>query len=249
MSEINFNLNGEIYILNNNNDKFNRAAKEVGDSASPLEFLATYDRLGGLIKDRDGKKIENGIFNTRYDKWKHEEPIYIRTIEEKEQSIDEGERRTIELNIKNIEHKRAFLGTLMTISSAFVAGLFIFIGKINNNELIYRILTMVSGLGLTFFVISSAYYLGFLLSEEGREGDERLGFVKKSKKDFIEKVGVTINDLNSYEKYRQEKYEEERKLDRKITFSDEKWFKFVICLFIISAVPLTIMFIIAGFCG
>ena len=246
--EARLNINGEIYILNNHIGKFDRAAKEVGDNASPLEFLAAYDRLAGQIRNEAGENIENGIFNAKYQKWKHEQPAYIKTLEERERNLNEGERQPIELNIKNIDHKRAFLGTLMTISAALIAGLFLFMsGK--QNEGYYEVLAMLSGVGLAVFVGSSAYYLRLLLSQESEEGDDRLEFVRKSKEDFIEKVGIVITDLDSYEKYRQDKYEEEKKLKRKIRGSDEKYFKLITGLFILSAVPLTIMFIIAGFCG
>jgi hypothetical protein len=97
MQEMKITYKGRGYILNNNSGKFDRARAEVGDYVSPLEFLAAYDRLGGLIMDENGIKVENGIFIAAHEKWKKEQPLYIKTLEERDRTLDEGEKRNIDL--------------------------------------------------------------------------------------------------------------------------------------------------------
>ncbi|MFZ2522752.1 MAG: hypothetical protein WAX44_02820 [Minisyncoccia bacterium] len=133
MMEMELKAWGEKFTLNNNSDKLNRAIHEVGDKASPEALLGVYDRLGGLILDKDKKKIPNGAFWDRYSRWKEDQPKYIKTLDGRERTLDEGEKRTIELISKNIDHKRSFLGTMMTLAAAVIAGLFILvIGKDSN---------------------------------------------------------------------------------------------------------------------
>lgn len=243
MKQVNITYKGREYILNNNNSKFDRTVAEVGDYASHLEFLAAYDRLGGLITDESGNKVENGIFAKSYEKWKKEQPIYIKILEEREKTLDEGERRNIDLSILNIGHKRSFLGTLMTIAAAIVAGLFFFFTSDYSSDNYLTFLAILSGFGMAFFILGSAAYLAFILSQESVEANQRIQFVRNSKKDFIEKVGVEITDIDSYEAYRQRKYEEERELDKKIPGTHEVWFILVVSLFVLSAISLVIMFL------
>ena len=233
---------GEEFTLNNNSGKFDRTAHEVGDKASPEAFLGVYDKLGGLILDKDGKKIPNGIFWERYSRWKEEQPKYIKTLQERERTLDEGEEKTIGLISKHVDHKRAFLGTLMTISAAVIAGLFIFvIGKDSN--ICINILATVGGLGFALFIVGSSVYLTFILAQESLSLDKHLRFVQDSKKDFIEKVSTVIIDLDSYENYRKQKYEEEKASKPKERGLWEGWFILINSLFILSSVLLLIMFL------
>lgn len=71
MKEYRLKAWGDEFTLNNNSGKFDRAAQEVGDKATPEAFLAAYDKLAGLILDKTGKKIENGIFVKRYEPLSH----------------------------------------------------------------------------------------------------------------------------------------------------------------------------------
>jgi hypothetical protein len=134
----------------------------------------------------------------------------------------------------------------MTIAAAIIAGLFFFFTGDPSNNIYLTLLARLSGLGLALFILSAAIYLTLLLSQEGVEARDRIQFLKDSKKDFLEKVGVEITDMDSYEVYRQKKYEEEGKLERKIVGSHEIWFIFVLGLFVISSMPLVIMFLKAS---
>ena len=50
------------YTLNNNSGKYDRAKKDTGESATPEQLLAHYDKHAGLIRDENGNKVENGPF-------------------------------------------------------------------------------------------------------------------------------------------------------------------------------------------
>lgn len=238
MKEMHLKAWGEEFILNNNSDKFNRTAHEVGDKASPEAFLGVYDKLGGLILDKNRKKIDNGVFLERYSQWKEEQPKYIKILEERERTLNEGEKRTIELISQHVGHKRAFLGTLMTISAAVIAGLFLLISSNDSNGCL-SVLSIISSFGFAFFIIGSSSYLTWILLQEGISLDGYLKFVKDSKKDFINRIGVDIFGIDSYEQYKEQKYKEEiaTKPKEKI-ISDEKYFVGICALFIISTILL-----------
>lgn len=242
MKEYELKAWGEKFTLNNNSGKFNQTMQEVGEKASPEAFLATYDKLGGLILDKDRKKIENGIFKERYSEWKKEQPQYIKTLEERERTLDGGEKSTIELILKHVEHKRAFFGTLMTISAAVLAGLFfLFTGKDLDN--LPNFLATASGFGFALFIIISSIYLTFLLAQESLSLDKHLRFIKDAKKDFIAKIGIEITDLDSYERYREKKQKEEKESRPKEIGLWEGWFVIVGGLFILSAILTLILFL------
>lgn len=237
MKEMHLKAWGEEFILNNNSGKFDRTAQEVGDKSSPESFLGVYDKFGGLILDKDRKKISNGIFWKRYSQWKEEQPKYLKILEERERTLDEGEKRMIELISQHVGHKRAFLGTLMTISAAVIAGLFLLISSNDSNGCL-SVLSIISGLGFAFFIISSSSYLTWILSKEGISLDGYLKFVKDSKKDFIKRIGVDIFGIDSYEQYREQKYKEEVEVKPKEKITSEKYFVGICALFIISAILL-----------
>lgn len=233
---------GKEFTLNNNSGKFDRAAQEVGDKATPEAFLAAYDRHAGLILDKDKKKIENGIFQKRYSQWKEEQPKYIKTLEERERSLDEGEKRTIELLSKHLDHKRAFLGTLMTIAAGVIAGLFILITG-EDPGICISLSAKVSGLGFAVFIVSSSIYLTFILAQESVTLDKHLRFLQDSKRDFINKVGISITDLDSYEEYRKKKYEEEKTSKPKQRGLWEGWFVGLNLIFVLSAILVLLLFL------
>ena len=112
---------------------------------------------------------------------------YIKAIENRWDALEEGEKRILELALKNIDHKRAFLGTNMTISAAIVAGLFILLvsGEFN---IYFNSLAIISSLFFVIFIISSSIYFTALLSQEGLSLDKRLQFVKSSKQDFLKSM-------------------------------------------------------------
>ncbi len=246
MKEYRLKAWGDEFTLNNNSGKFDRTAQEVGYKASPEAFLATYDKLAGLILDKNRQKVPTGIFSERYARWKEEQPKYIATLEERERTLDKGEEKTIELISKHVDHKRAFFGTLMTIAAAVIAGLFIFvIGKESN--ICIDVLAAISGIGFALFIIGSGIYLTFILAQESLSLDKHLHFIQNAKKEFIEKVGIDITDLDSYENYRKQKYEEEKASKPKERGLSEWWFVGINALFIVSAILLFVMFLLFSF--
>ncbi len=245
MQEISLKIDDKEYLLNNNSQKYDRAVHKAGIGASNEEILAFYDSFGGLIKDQEGNKIDNGFFWNSYLRWKEEQPKYIKIIEDREKILEEGERRIIEIGITNLDHKRAFLGTLMTIAAAIVAGLFIFTNTGTSHPCL-NFLAMLSGTGLALFIVFSAVYLIMILSQESRQIDERLQFIRDSRKDFIEKVGKEITNIDSYERFREESYGKEKGLTKPLKSSNEIWFILVTCLFVLSTTVLIVMFILVS---
>lgn len=84
MQEIKIKIGDREYVLNNNNDKYNRAKKDAGKNASSEQVLAHYDKLAGFIKDENGNKIENGQF------WKEEKKRVF--IEKAVTDVEEREK-------------------------------------------------------------------------------------------------------------------------------------------------------------
>jgi len=151
----------------------------------------------------------------------------------------------MEFILRNIDHKRAFLNAIMTISAAVIAGLFILLTS-NDISACLNLLSLVVGAFLMVFIIIASIYLVYLLSGESKLLDEKLKFIQKSKKDFIDKVGVEITDIDSYERFRKQQHIEEQGLIKETKFSSEFWFIFVNGLFILSCVLLLIMFLFVG---
>lgn|SRR3989338_1916682 len=243
MQEIKLLAWGKNFILNNDSDKYERAKREAGSNASPEEVLAFYDRLAGLVKDEQGNKIENGSFWEIYKRKKEEQPEYIKILEDRERNLEESEKRIIELNLKNIDHKRAFLGTTMTISAAIIAGLFILLTN-KNYDGCFSLLVMTSASLFAVFMIGSSIYLTSILAQESLALDGRFKFIRESKRDFIEKVGIAIIDIDSYEKYREQKYKEGKGLEREIKGSHEIWFVLLNILFILPFILLFATFLL-----
>lgn len=95
MKEMKISIQGRVYTLNNNSDKYDRATHDAGESASNEKILAHYDKLAGLIKDENGDKIENGRF------WKKEKE---RLVGEIVSDLDEREKfRTDFLTLLKVE--------------------------------------------------------------------------------------------------------------------------------------------------
>jgi len=165
---------------------------------------------------------------------------FINLIEKRESILDEGEKRTIELSLKNLDHKRAFLNNLMNMSVAIIAGLFLLL--ISNDGDFFSTLLIIAVISFALFVIISTIWLTYLFSKESSSLDRSLEFIKTSKQDFIQKLqDGTIKDFGTYENYRKEKYKEEKtKIKKEIKGTSEFWFIFIIFLFVFSFVILLI---------
>lgn len=245
MEEIIIKIGSKKYTLNDNGDKYDRAVREAGMNASPEKILAIYDSFDGLIKDEEGTTIKNGSFCEAYKRLEEERPKYIKILEERQKSLDEGENRTMELSGKNIDHKRGFLGTLMTIAAAILVGLFILLTTEYVNESLSYFWAAVSGIGFATFLVGSTIYLGLILSQESVSIDKHLKFVRDSRRDFIGKVGIEITDIDSYERYREKKYMEEKELHpaNEVKGSAEFWFRLIVGFFVLSSALLFAVFL------
>lgn len=62
MNEIEIVVNGKIFRLTNNSNKYALAKADAGPNATPKQVLAHYDKRGGYIQDKDGNKINNDPF-------------------------------------------------------------------------------------------------------------------------------------------------------------------------------------------
>lgn len=240
-------IGGRKFTVDDRSDKYRRAVLEVGSKDDIGAILAIYDRLEGLIRNEQGNKVENGPLWERYKRWKDEQPAYLKTLEDRDKSLDEAENRVRELGIKVIDHKRSLLGNLMTISAAIIAGLFILLTVQDpQTECTYR-LAILTGIGFGFFIISASYYMMSLLSHDSERNDKHLNFVIDAHTDFVAKVGKEIVDLDSYEKYREKKFSEEKELKAgdETWVSKEIWFRAINWLFIISVVGVLVTFISA----
>ena len=166
---------------------------------------------------------------------------FIKLVEERENILNEGEKRTIELLLKNLDHKRAFLNNLMSMSVAVIAGLFLLLIS-NDGEFFSTLLIIIAVLSFALFVIISTIWLTYLFSKESSSLDRSLEFIKTSKQDFIQKLkDGTIKDFETYENYRKEKYKEEKtKIKKEIKGTSEFWFIFIIFLFVFSFIILLI---------
>jgi hypothetical protein len=243
MQEIEIKLpDGREYILNNNSGKHERAKINAGKDASDFEILAAYDKLGGLILDKKRQKIENGLLSKEYDEEKKEHPRFIKIIEDRIQSLEVGENKIIEFIIKNLDHKRAFIGTLMTIAGGILAGLFFLFTKENSDISRFGFLARFGGNCFALFIIISAFYLISILSQESISLDKKLDFIRKSREKFIERLGDKITNLKTYEKYREIEYKKEMDNSEKKWFTEEKYFKIVCGLFVISCATIFILF-------
>ncbi len=169
---------------------------------------------------------------------------FIEAIEERERILDQGERQAIDLAIKNIDHKRAFLGTLMTISVAVIAGLFVLISQDNG---CLNLLVTINCIFFVSFLLASTIYLTIILSRESISLNKNLEFIRESKRDFIRSLtDGTIKNLDGYEEYRKKKYKREKELRKNIKNLSEIWFILINVLFVFSIILLfiTLLFII-----
>ena len=166
---------------------------------------------------------------------------FAEIVEDRIKNLEEANNYLTQLTLKNIDHKRAFLGNLMTISAAITAALFFILTTDFKSSLpnFYSLLISVSAFFSVLFITANAAYMVTLLSQESMNLDKRLAFGRKSKEDFISKLNrYTINNIDEYNHYVQEQYLEENKLVDSKLIDGEKYFLCTIALFIISYIPL-----------
>lgn len=232
------------FILNNNGNKYDRAKEAAGMNASPQEILAHYDKFAGLIKNKEGRVVENGIFWEAYSKWLSEKPEFIKILDQREKTLNEAEDSLIQSASFTIGHKRAFLGTLMTISAGTIAGLFFLFTKETNLSNCFILLAKISGLGHAVFILASSAWLTHLLAQESISTSNRLDFIRSARAEFVEKVGTEITGLDSYQKYRDSKKTQEESLNKTIWADTENWFRGLCTVFVFSSIPLIFMFLL-----
>lgn len=149
---------------------------------------------------------------------------FVKMIENRIKILDEGESRIVKLSLMNIEHKRNFLGNIMSISIAAIAGLFILLSQSSYFEISEK-LVLINVILLGLFIILSAVYLTSILSQESVLLDENIQFTKRTRAEFIESVkNGTVHDIESYEEYRKLKYSEEINSRKSVKGSNEIWF-------------------------
>lgn len=109
MNDILIHFGQKELLLNNNGDKYNRAKDSAGKDATEFEVLAYYDRLEGLIQDKEGRKQENGQFWSAYEKWKTEGEKMIEMLDENINDIHKTEAQLLIPLNENVSQKGFFL--------------------------------------------------------------------------------------------------------------------------------------------
>lgn len=242
MNTIRLEVSGKIFLLNNNGDKYNRATNDAGEKASEFEILAYYDKLGGLIQDEQGKNIENGQFWSRYQNFKG----LVELLEKNDESLREAEGNIYPLINENVSQKRIFLGTLMTIAAAVIAGLFFLFSKDYISDSCAQLLAKISGLVYALFIVLSSAWLTALLSQESLKLDGRIQFYKRTGKEFMERAGNAIKSEDDFREFLNKKLEESGKIEGRKIFGDQEWwFVGISSLFILASLPLMVLFLLA----
>jgi uncharacterized membrane protein YcjF (UPF0283 family) len=162
-----------------------------------------------------------------------ENSILRKILEEKVEKLQESERNVIEIGIKIIDHKRAFLGNVMTIAAAILAGLFFLLTTKELSVCTYH-LAMASGIGFALSIVAASIYLLAIFSHESVVNDRRLKFVRESRQELIRKFNNhEINNIVDYEEHVKQKMGEEKNLTTqdKTWIVEEKWFVAVGFLF------------------
>ncbi len=168
----------------------------------------------------------------------------FKIFEERIDVLNAGEDYTKMLALKNIEHKRNFLATIMNMSVAIIAGLLILLNQANYFDFSEKLI-LINIISFGLFIIFSSIYLTAILAQESEALDKSLEFTKRTKKDFIEGViNGNISNNDDYESFRNQKYSEEKLLKVNKIFSSEIWFILINFLFIISFCLLLLSFIL-----
>jgi len=247
MNNIHIQFGKKTLLLNNNSGKFNQAKEAAGPNASDFEIIAYYDRLSGLIQDDKGQKLENGQFWRLYETWRDESKKMINMMDENIADITKTESDLLPILNENVSQKRTFLGTLMTIAAAIIAGLFFMFSKDYIPTGYATFLAKFSGFLYSLFIVSSSIWLTAIMSQEGTKLDKHLDFYKSLREDLYKKVGMAIRSKNDFDAFLKEKLEQSIKLSDKKIFGAEEYFFWIITgLFIIASVPVMILFFLAG---
>jgi len=247
MNEIRIEVGSKSVFLNNNSGKLDRAKEVAGPNASDFEVLAHYDQLAGLIQDEKGQKLENGQFWRLYETWRDESKKMIEMVDENIADITKSESELLPLLNENVSQKRTYLGTLMTIAAAIIAGLFFMFSKEYIPTGGATSLAKFSGFFYGLFIVCASIWLTAIMSQEGTKLDRHLDFYKSLREDIYRKVGTAIRSRKDFDDFLIEKLEQSVKLSNKKIFgADEYFFWIVTGLFVIASVPVIILFLLAG---
>jgi len=247
MNNIQIQFGNKKLFLNNNSQKFDCAKEVAGPNASDFEILAHYDHLAGLIQDEKGQKLENGQFWQMYENWRDESKKMIEMIDENLDDITKTESNILPLLNENVAQKRSFLGTLMTIAAAIIAGLFFMFSKDYIPSGCATTLAKFSGFFYSLFIVGSTAWLTLIMSQEGTKLDKQLDFYRSLREDLFKKVGTAIRSKKDFDFFLKEKLDQSIKLsDKKILGAEEYFFWIVTGLFIVASVPVVVLFLLAG---
>lgn len=246
MNDIQIQLGDKKLFLNNNSQKFDRAKDAAGSNASGFEILAHYDQLAGLIQDDKGQKLENGQFWRLYETWRDESKKMIEMVDENIADITKTESDLLPLLNENVSQKRTFLGTLMTISAAIIAGLFFMFSKEYIPTGYATFLAKFGGFFYGLFIVSASVWLTAIMSQEGTKLDRHLDFYKSLREDIYRKVGTAIRSKKDFDDFLKEKLDQNIKIgDKKILGVKEYFFWIITGLFLVASVPVIILFLFA----
>ncbi len=252
MNYIRLAVGDKVFLLNNNSNKYDRAVADAGENAPTGEILGHYDKLEGQILDENQNPIPNGIYWPAIQKAKKDFEGLIELYNEHSKSLEEFEAKLHSLSNENVGQKRVFLGTLMTISAAVIAGLFFlfstqYVFSSDGTTQDYALaLAKIAGTFQAVFLFCSGSWLTTMLSQEGVDLDRKIAFSKRTRDDFPQKMLTYIRSEESFRKYVEAKIEEEKKISLKKMFDGEWPFIFISSLFAIAALPLILLFLIAG---
>lgn len=247
MNDIQIQFGSKKLFLNNNGQKFDRAKEAAGPNASDFEILAHYDQLAGLIQDEKSQKLENGQFWRLYETWREESSKMIEMVDENVADIAKTESDLLPLLNENVAQKRTFLGTLMTIAAAIIAGLFFMFSKDYIPTGCATFLAKFSGFFYGLFIASSSIWLTAIMSQEGTKLDKHLDFYKNLRENIYSKVGTAIRSKKDFDVFLKEKLEQSIKISNKKIFAAEEYFFWVVTgLFIVASIPVIILFLLAG---
>lgn len=247
MNDIIIHFGQRKLLLNNNSDKYNRAKKDAGENPTEFEILAHYDKHEGLIQDENGKKLENGQYWAAYQKWRTEGEKMIAMLDENIKDIRATEAQLLIPLNDNVAQKRTFLGTLMTISAAIIAGLFFVFTKdpspLTGCSLL---LAQLSAISHAAFIFMSSFWLTAILGQESARLDRKINFYRTLPDEMYGKVGKEIRSEDAFNNYLKEKLSESKSLDTEIYFQHEYYFYAICGLFIIALLPIAALFFIVA---
>jgi len=161
--------------------------------------------------------------------------------EELKEALKHDENSLVQSTNQHVDSKRTFLGTLMTISVAIIAGLFVLITN-GNYDSCFRGLAIGSGGLFVVSVMGASIYLIVILWGESLSLDRRRQFLINSRGCLM---GVT--DDESFRGYGELTLREAEKSKQKVKGSQEIWF--VIVSFLLILAFLSLLFVIGNVLG